>query len=325
MVGNKRWMLSLVLVAACGGDAADAEADRESSDGATSATAAPQGSFQAVSFAGDSLFSMVSEQTVSVQTPLLDEATAAWEANPEDADALVWVGRRKAYLGAYGEAIQTFTEGIERFPDDPRFYRHRGHRHLTTRQVDRAIEDFQAAAALIADSEDEIEPDGLPNARGIPVSSLHFNIWYHLALAHYLKGEYAEALGAYENCMAASDNDDSVVATSYWMYMTLMHLGREAEAEAVLDRVTSDMDIIENQAYRDLALLFKGELSEEDVLPEGAASPGGAGTLFGVANWHRFNGRDAEAEATIDRLLSIETQWAAFGYIAAEAERARGN
>ena len=62
-------------------------------------------------------------------------------------------------------------------------YRHRGHRYVSIREFDRAIADLEYAATLIEGTEDEIEPDGMPNAMNIPVSSLHSNIWYHLGLA----------------------------------------------------------------------------------------------------------------------------------------------
>ena len=61
-----------------------------------------------------------------------EEALAAarrdFEANPNSADAIIWLGRRLAYLGRYREAIDVFTDGIRKFPDDARIYRHRGHR-----------------------------------------------------------------------------------------------------------------------------------------------------------------------------------------------------
>ncbi len=60
-------------------------------------------------------------------------ALADWERNPDDADALIWAGRRTAYIGRYREAIGIFSEGIARHPDDARMYRHRGHRYLTVR------------------------------------------------------------------------------------------------------------------------------------------------------------------------------------------------
>ena len=53
-----------------------------------------------------------------------------YDAHPESADAIIWLGRRTAYLGRYREAINIFTEGIRKHPDDARLYRHRGHRCL---------------------------------------------------------------------------------------------------------------------------------------------------------------------------------------------------
>ena len=87
-----------------------------------------------------------------------------------------------AYLGDYKKAIKIFSEGIEKFPEDARMYRHRGHRYISLRKLDLAIADLEKAAELIDGKEDRVEPDGIPNARGIPVSTTNRNIWYHLWL-----------------------------------------------------------------------------------------------------------------------------------------------
>ena len=126
----------------------------------------------------------------------LAEARAAYERNPRDADALIWLGRRTAYLGRFDEAIAVFTEGVRRHPRDARMYRHRGHRYITTRRFGEAIKDLKRAARLVAARPDEVEPDGQPNARGVPTSTLNSNIWYHLGLAHYLEGDFRNAARA---------------------------------------------------------------------------------------------------------------------------------
>ncbi len=155
----------------------------------------------------------------------LAAARARYESNPNDADAIIWLGRRLAYPGRFREAIAVFTEGIEKFPGDARFYRHRGHRYITLRQFARAIADFEKAAALTKGKRDEVEPDGQPNARNIPTSTLQFNIWYHLGLAYYLTGQDDRALRSYRECLKVSNNPDALVATSHWLYMTLRRLG----------------------------------------------------------------------------------------------------
>ena len=73
-----------------------------------------------------------------------------------------------------------FTKGIALYPDNPKFYRHRGHRYITTRQFAEGAGRLREGRALIKGKPDEIEPDGAPNPAGKPRSTLQFNIWYHL-------------------------------------------------------------------------------------------------------------------------------------------------
>ena len=53
-----------------------------------------------------------------------------------------------------------------------------------------AIADLRRASQLVAGKPDEVEPDGAPNKAGIPRSTLQSNIWYHLGLAQYLRGDF---------------------------------------------------------------------------------------------------------------------------------------
>lgn len=252
----------------------------------------------------------------------LAEARAAVERAPDDADALIWLGRRTAYLGRYREAIEIFSRGIEKHPDDARFYRHRGHRYITLRELDRAIADFETGTRLIAGKPDEIEPDGLPNARNIPTSTLQSNLWYHLGLARYLKGDFEGALAAYREDLKVSANPDMLCATSHWLYMTLRRLGREQEARQVLEPIHADMDIIENQAYHRLLLMYKGELSPEE-LRAGASGDLDPPTLgYGLGNWHLYNGRKDEAVRIFRDVLAGGNR-DAFGSIAAETDLKR--
>jgi tetratricopeptide (TPR) repeat protein len=91
---------------------------------------------------------VLSENTRKIYETKLSEAKNDYEKNPRNADAIIWLGRRTAYLGNYKEAIKIFTEGIGKFPNDARFYRHRGHRFITIRCFDDAIKDFETAAKL---------------------------------------------------------------------------------------------------------------------------------------------------------------------------------
>jgi tetratricopeptide (TPR) repeat protein len=253
----------------------------------------------------------------------LKQAEIVYGKNPDDPDATIWLGRRMAYLGRYRDAIETFSEGIEKHPDDARMYRHRGHRYITVRELPKAVADFTKAAQLVAGKPDQVEPDGQPNARNIPTSTLQSNIYYHLGLAHYLTRDFAKAADAYARCMTVSKNPDMLVATTYWYYLALARLGRSAEAATLLQPISAEMEIIENASYHRLLRMFKGELTPESLLAPGAAGLDAVTTKYGIAAWHLANGRrDAGLTLLREIVDGVPQQWPAFGYIAAEADLA---
>ena len=273
---------------------------------------------QATSLTGDALFAAVPGQEA------LDRLAAAkkdYDDNPHDADNIIWYGRRTAYAGDYRGAIEIFSIGIKEFPQDARMYRHRGHRYISIRAFDRAIEDLENAATLIEGTENEIEPDGLPNALNIPISSLHGNTWYHLGLAYYLKHDWKNARRAYLAGFNAGRNDDNRVSTTHWLYMILRRMGENQAADEVLEVITADMQVIENTVYHNLCLFYKGEITLDEMLGDDADSPTGAAAAYGIANWYFYNGDDEQAQTRLESLLATDG-WSAFGYIAAEADLA---
>jgi tetratricopeptide (TPR) repeat protein len=274
---------------------------------------------QAISLLGEELRSAEPGERVLEN---LAAARADYERDPDDADNIIWLGRRIAYTGDYRGAVEVFSEGIRKHPDDPRFYRHRGHRYISIRELDRAIADFEHAVTLIEGTEDEVEPDGAPNPAGIPVSTLHSNIWYHLGLAYYLKGDLDNALRIYEIATPQSPNDDMRVANTHWHYMTLRLLGRGDEARAVLGPIQEDMNVIESMPYHQLCLLYKGESESGTVMASNITAAGGDSASYGIANWHFYNGRRDEAKAGFEEMID-KSGWASFGRIAAESDLAR--
>lgn len=312
-MAHYRWTMLAFALAGCATPAPRvASAEREGVVEATSLLGAPLARPQ-----------IPAEVRVRYEQELRD-AQAELARTPESADAAIWVGRRLAYLGRYGEAIAHFTREIERHPRDARLHRHRGHRYITVRRLEAAIADLERAAELTRGEPDVVEPDGLPNARNVPTSTLQSNIWYHLGLAHYLRGDFPRAAEAYREALRVSSNPDMLVATTHWAYMTLRRMDSDAGARQLLTPITAGMDIIENEAYHRLVLLYKGDLPVDSLLSPAVSSDGveDATVGYGVGNWHLYNGRTAEAEATFERVV-LGPQWAAFGFIAAEAELAR--
>jgi len=254
---------------------------------------------------------------------LLAIARANFNADSNNLQNIIWLGRRTAYLSRYREALDIFSRGLQKFPDSPELYRHRGHRLLTVRNFEGAVRDLEKAAQLAKNRPLEIEPDGIPNKLNRPLSSLQFNIYYHLGLAHYLQGNFEKALACYDTCMLWSVNPDLLTATADWTYMTLRRLGQTERAQKLLDTIPPDLEVIENDAYLQRLLLYKGlinpkslldldntdELIRLNVVTQG----------YGVGNWYLYNGDTSQARTIFSKILETE-QWAAFGYIAAEAD-----
>lgn len=254
----------------------------------------------------------------------LASARADYDANPDDETAIIWLGRRLAYLGRYRDAIDVYSRGLEIHPDSVRLRRHRGHRYITTRQLDRAVDDLSRAAELARNEPDRVEPDGAPNPYDIPRSTTKTNIYYHLALAHYLRGEFRAALDAWQRCADPSPNDDMLVAALYWVYLSARRLGDAQTADAALAQVRPKMDLLENHDYHALLLLFKGDAGESQVLGDASAGELADATIsYGVAMHRLFQGDEGAARAMFRQILD-DGFWPAFGYIAAEAELANG-
>lgn len=250
----------------------------------------------------------------------LQTAKAAYDKDPNNADLLIWYGRRTAYLGLYDEAISIFSKGMALHPTDARMYRHRGHRYLTTRCYNKAIADFEKAAELIKGREDEIEPDGIPNEKNIPTSTLQSNIWYHLGLAYYLQNSLEKAEAAYRQCLLVSNNPDMYVATANWLYITLWKLNKVKEAEALLKKIKKKMNLIENTDYHTILLIYKGlqrpaEIRTKFLDETHPMSNPAIG--FALGNYYISIGHAAEGVDLLGRVIA-GGQWGSFGYMAAE-------
>jgi hypothetical protein len=254
----------------------------------------------------------------------LVEAQERWRLAPADEDAIVWLGRRTAYEGRLEEAIGIYDEGLRLHPASVRLLRHRGHRWLSLRQPLRARADLERAAALIAGHPDEVELDGLPNAFGIPRSTLHTNVWYHLGLACHLLGDDAAAADAFARCYALSPNDDMRVASAWWRALALFHLGRCDEAGRLAAfHAGRSLDLMESFDYARLLRLVGAGDEEALVSWEAAEDPIAAATLgYGVAMWQRWKGDEEAARATLQRLVAAPPS-TAFGRLAAEVELGR--
>jgi tetratricopeptide (TPR) repeat protein len=259
---------------------------------------------EAISLDGRKLYApRVSEPELTKKVQQLEEARRAHELAPDDVESIVWLGRRLAYLGRFRSAIAVYDEGLRKHPGNLLLLRHRGHRWITVREFDRAIQDLELAAKATSTAPDLVEPDGQPNARNIPIGSLHSNIWYHLA-------KYAT-------------NPDRICSVRYWLFLAMARQGRleEARRELLAADIRDDWDLLENQNYHQLLRMYLGRRTAADLLFEvkDRAGADGASILYGVASWYVCHDEFGKARDVLEQIVA-QTPWPAFGHIAAEVD-----
>jgi tetratricopeptide (TPR) repeat protein len=254
----------------------------------------------------------------------LSQHSQNFEKDSTNEDHIIWYGRFLAYAGQYERAIEVFSRGIELFPSDARFLRHRGHRYITMRKFDQAIADLEKAAIMIKDEPNQVEPDGMPNAQNIPVSTLQGNIYYHLGLAYYLKQDFDKALQAYIDCLRSTQNDDNVVSATHWIYTIMCRQIPPGDPTEFLMAISPSMQVIENMSYHRLCLLYNGKLKEDEVTAGMPVGPALDAVNYGIARWHNCRGDVEKANLMLEEILT-HPDWASFGYIAAEADLFNNN
>lgn len=251
----------------------------------------------------------------------LIDAESNYNLNPSELNT-IWYGRRLGYLGRFQEAIDIFSAGIEQFPESYKLLRHRGHRYLTIRQFDLAIEDLTNAAFYSNSAPNDIEPDGIPNSLNKPLSNTKFNIWYHLGLSYYMKGNYDKAISSFKKCESFANNNDLKVKMANWMYASYRKLGNTELADQVAENISTRMSIIEteNRRYHDLIMLYRGFVTPGILIQRNTVnSVLDANVGYGIGNFYLLEGQVQNAQTIFNRVLNSD-QWDAFGYISCEAE-----
>ncbi len=252
-------------------------------------------------------------------------AQARYQAEPESEPNIIWLGRRLAYLGRIHEAIDTYTIGLQLHPRSIPLLRHRGHRFITIRNFTAARNDLLAAARIIEEDAppDQPEPDGLPNPRNIQRSTLHGNVYYHLAIAAYLSADFAQAASLCGDALQRIvQNDDSRAAFTYWRYLALLRINSTLTARDELRTLPQPTDILENHAYSLTLRHLKGAVTESELLDSFTpASPDEAIFLYGLSITALASGDIPKATSLLERIIAAG-HWPAFAAIAAEVDLA---
>jgi tetratricopeptide (TPR) repeat protein len=233
---------------------------------------------------------------------IVAEAEKKLAADPTNVELVLALGKAQSDLRRFEDAIATYTQGLEVNPDEPRLYLNRGHRHITMRRFDQALRD-------------------LNNAKLFDPKTVE--VWYHIGLVHYFRGDFNKALPVWEQTREMSKTDDQIASSSDWLYMTLRRLGKTEEAAKVLEGISKGMKITGSPFYHQRLLFYKGLKKESEIFDPAKAGDLELATVgYGLGNWHLYNGNPAKAKEYFLKIVA-GTYWPAFGFIAAEQELAR--
>ncbi len=251
-----------------------------------------------------------------------EKAKADCLANPDDPEKLLWFARKTEILGNFMESTGLYSVGIKKWPDNPQFYRFRGHRFALLRRLDLAIKDFLKAAELIEGKEDipEVYASG-PNPDKLGTSSFNWNVYYHQGFTYIAAGMFEEAEKAYWKCFENIDVTESAVSTTHWIIMTLQRQGKMDEVEKLLDKIDLDMDLIEVGAYYDTLKMYKGVYTPDELLDMYRDKDGVSFMVpaQAIANMYMSEGRTDEA-AELYKELHTKGNWTGGVHLIAEAE-----
>lgn len=251
---------------------------------------------------------------------VLDEdiaiAAAALRIAPDREDSHIWYGRRLDYAGRVCEAVDAFSAGIKRFPNSYKLYRFRARDLTRARRFDEALADHAKALALMGDTPDTFEPDGMPNPLGLTISTYRGNIVYYHAQTSFATGDYRTVVsGMAKSLELAADfaRDDMRVPTAYWTYLAYRKMGQHEKARAIIDAIEPGLKLIENDFYYQAVQIMQGRLK-----PEQFADTRDSTIKFAIAMERRFGGDEAGAKAMLTQIVRENPQ----GHWPSEAELA---
>jgi tetratricopeptide (TPR) repeat protein len=233
-------------------------------------------------------------------TGAIARAERALAGDPRSIPKIVELGVAQSGARQFREAIRTFTRGLKIAPDDAMLYRWRGHRYLSVRDFDRAMDDL---------------------TRGSRLDSTIYGIWYHLGIVRYARGDFAGAVEAFTRAQPRAPDAGELAGATDWLWMSLSRAGRAAEAQATLDRRPDSLPT--TVAYAQRLRLYRGQIGPDDVITPADTGDIAVATLsYGVGNWYLVRGDTARARAWFQRSIR-SGGWPAFGFITSEVELRR--
>lgn len=227
-------------------------------------------------------------------------AESALARDPRNVTLIIQLGLAQSGARQYREAIQTFTRGLALAPDNALLYRWRGHRYLSVRELDHAMDDL---------------------TRGLALDSTMYGILYHLGIVRFARGDFEGAADAFARAQPRAPDAGELAGSTDWLWMSLARAGRVAQANAMLARRPDSLPV--DNAYTRRLRLYRGEIAPEAVITSADTEDIAIATLsYGLGNWYLVRGDTTQARSWFARSIA-SGGWPAFGFIMSEVELRR--
>lgn len=227
-------------------------------------------------------------------------AESALARDPRNVTLIIQLGLAQSGARQYREAIQTFTRGLALAPDNALLYRWRGHRYLSVRELDHAMDDL---------------------TRGLALDSTMYGILYHLGIVRFARDDFEGAADAFARAQPRAPDAGELAGSTDWLWMSLARAGRVAQANAMLARRPDSLPV--DNAYTRRLRLYRGEIAPEAVITSADTEDIAIATLsYGLGNWYLVRGDTTQARSWFARSIA-SGGWPAFGFIMSEVELRR--
>lgn len=205
---------------------------------------------------------------------------------------------------SYDIAINDYSKLLICEPFNSMLYRNRGHRYLSISEFDKAVADLIMSTRLFPD---------------------YWKNWNYIGMIYYFKGEYEKSILYYNRAMLETGVDSPFyVAMVNWKYLALMKLGRNSEANDLINGFNAPKKTLDN--YRDLVYLYRGTLSVEEIekkLKEDINEIYKSTYCFGLGMYYYFNGHKEKSVNLFKDFINSSDVWFALGYMGVQAELKR--
>jgi tetratricopeptide (TPR) repeat protein len=258
-------------------------------------------------------------------------ARVAVARDSSDLTAWLRLGRSTVEMGRLRDAVGVYSTLAEVHFNDPRVWRHRGEVLLRLRYFDRAIADLRKAGLLALNKPKLLEaPPTAGDSAGVrtawaELTTLQYQVPFLLGFALYCKGDYSAASTVLAEATRAALTVDELSHALLWLFFAVRRIGNGGGAAEVLSLVKPEW--AEGSRIPDITLLlgFKGLVPSDSIRRRAMAPRSGESALFSYGLGYYLL---LKPETRDDATLWLEqarsgADWAAFPYLAAEADLAR--